>query len=455
MNYSKKQCYHLEPPTGLMNDPNGLVWFRGRYYVFFQWNSLEKDHSHKEWGLFTSSDLLHWTFKGSILRPEEPYDCNGVYSGSALVINHILHLFYTGNSKINGMRCSSQCLATSADGVHFAKKGVILETPAGFTEHFRDPKVLATDHDDYWMVIGGQLHNGHGAIALCHSADGEHWRYEHLLGTTSAEMVECPDLFTLDGQDVLLYCPQERDNVQDIPLEAHAVYKPVIFDRCTGMLANKDLDNGIFLADDGFDLYAPQTMEMPDGRRLLLAWMSRLDEEQERMMAENEPRIHCLTLPRELSWENGRLYQRPARELYTLLGETLAHSHGQTCSGNIVLDTRCYHLTLEIPEGADDLSLHLREADLHWSGKVFSFTRQNWAGAPQTRSRSLQQLHSVEVWADISSIEVFLNGGESVFSARIYPQQNNAVLSMEGLPVHHNWKIQQINVDHLINLGGT
>ena len=37
MQYSKKQCYHLEPPAGLMNDPNGLVWFRGRYYVFFQW----------------------------------------------------------------------------------------------------------------------------------------------------------------------------------------------------------------------------------------------------------------------------------------------------------------------------------------------------------------------------------------------------------------------------------
>lgn len=454
LQYSKKQCYHLEPPAGLMNDPNGLVWFRGRYYVFFQWNRFQKDHSHKEWGLFTSKDLLHWVFEGGILKPEEPYECNGVYSGSALVIDQRLHLFYTGNDKTGGIRRSSQCLATSTDGQHFAKQGIVLETPAGFTEHFRDPKVLATEQAGYWMVIGAQRKNGHGAVALCHSADGEHWRYEHLLGTTDAEMVECPDLFCVDGQDILLYCPQKRDNAQDVPLEAHTVYKPVTFDCRTGTLADRNLDSGTFLLDDGFDAYAPQTFETPDGRRLLLAWMSRLDEEQERIFAENEPRIHCLTLPRELSWKNGQLYQNPARELYALLEEPVVESYGQTSSGNAALDTRCYCLTLELPEGADAFSIHQGEVDLHWADGIFSFTRQNWAGAPQTKTRTLNQLHRVEVWADTSSVEVFLNGGESVFSARVYPQQNGVALSWEGLPPKHEWKIQKINAEHLIDLGG-
>lgn len=239
-------------------------------------------------------------------------------------------------------------------------------------------------------------------------------------------MVECPDLFRVDGQDILLYCPQKRDNAQDVPLEAHTVYKPVTFDRHTGMLADKDLDSGAFLLDDGFDVYAPQTFEAPDGRRLLLAWMSRLDEEQERIFAENEPRIHCLTLPRELSWKNGQLYQNHARELYALLEEPVAESYGQVPSGNAALDTRCCCLTLELPEGANAFSIHLGEVDLHWTDGTFSFTRQNWAGAPQTKTRTLNQLHRVEVWADTSSVEVFLNGGESVFSARVYPHQNGA-----------------------------
>ena len=82
----KKQQYHLEPPRGLMNDPNGLAYFNGRYYVFFQWNRFAKNHSYKEWGFFTSEDLLHWNFEGSALLPNQPYDQCGGYSGCGYVI---------------------------------------------------------------------------------------------------------------------------------------------------------------------------------------------------------------------------------------------------------------------------------------------------------------------------------------------------------------------------------
>ena len=55
----KRQKYHLEPDRGLLNDPNGLVFYKDMYHVFFQWNRFEKNHSYKEWGHFTSKDLLH------------------------------------------------------------------------------------------------------------------------------------------------------------------------------------------------------------------------------------------------------------------------------------------------------------------------------------------------------------------------------------------------------------
>ena len=82
MEKTRRQGFHLEPPAGLLNDPNGLVWYRGSYYVYFQWNKFEKNHSYKEWGSFASDDLIHWQFRGSALVPDQPYDQNGVYSAA-------------------------------------------------------------------------------------------------------------------------------------------------------------------------------------------------------------------------------------------------------------------------------------------------------------------------------------------------------------------------------------
>ena len=52
--------YHLYPTKGLLNDPNGLVFFKGQYHVFYQWNPKACDHKYKEWGHFISDDLKTW-----------------------------------------------------------------------------------------------------------------------------------------------------------------------------------------------------------------------------------------------------------------------------------------------------------------------------------------------------------------------------------------------------------
>ena len=80
----KRQKYHLEPDRGLLNDPNGLVFYKDMYHVFFQWNRFEKNHSYKEWGHFTSKDLLHWNWEGSALLPEQ-----GVVSVNGEVVTEL------------------------------------------------------------------------------------------------------------------------------------------------------------------------------------------------------------------------------------------------------------------------------------------------------------------------------------------------------------------------------
>lgn len=455
MKPQKQQAYHLEPPEGLMNDPNGLVWFRGRYYVFFQWNRFKKDHSHKEWGLFTSENLIDWEFQGGALRPDEPYDQSGVHSGSAFVIDGKLCAFYTGSDKSGGCRKSSQCLAVSTNGADFQKKGVVLPTPSEFTEHFRDPKVFRAADGGWRMVIGAQQKNGKGAVALCRSADGLHWQYSDLLAAADHyEMVECPDLFLLSGQHILTYCLQRRDNAADQVISARSVYRAVTFDDVSGTIVEPDLETGYNALDCGFDFFAPQTFETPDGRRIVFAWMSRMTDEQERVFAEDEPRIHCLTLPRELGWHNGRLYQKPARELYQLLGDAIHPGDYPNGCCTIRTDTRAWHLQLRAENCPAGLRLDLDEASLFWDGAKLVLTRQNWAGAEETRVCPLMRLDQIELWSDQSSLEIFLNHGEAAMSARIFPRTGTPTISAHGVPDGSALTIHRILADNHIKMGG-
>ena len=200
-----KNHYHLEPPRGLLNDPNGLTYFQGNYYVFHQWNRFVLNHSYKEWGLFTSNDLLRWKHQESALLPDSEKDLSGVYSGSAIVIEDKLHLFYTGNSKINGSRRSLQCQAISEDGKTFQKINSHIETPEEFTEHHRDPKVWS-DQNGYHMIVGSQTKTGQGAIAYYQSIDCKEWNYRGIFYTSEdlEQMAECPDYFELDEESLLL-----------------------------------------------------------------------------------------------------------------------------------------------------------------------------------------------------------------------------------------------------------
>lgn len=117
--------FHLMPAVGLLNDPNGFIQFKGVYHVFFQWNPFETAHGAKFWGHYSSTDLINWNEEPIALAPDEWFDKNGCYSGSAVEHEGKMYLFYTGNVKEeNGDRSTYQCLAISEDGIHFEKRGL-------------------------------------------------------------------------------------------------------------------------------------------------------------------------------------------------------------------------------------------------------------------------------------------------------------------------------------------
>ena len=151
--------YHLAARAGWINDPNGLVWFDGWYHAFYQHHPYSTQWGPMHWGHARSKDLVHWEHLPVALAPEGPEDKDGCFSGSAVVDGDTLALIYTG-LKFHGDPGDEanlyqvQCLATSRDGIHFERQGMVVDTPPGM-HHFRDPKVWR-EGDSWYMIVGAR-----------------------------------------------------------------------------------------------------------------------------------------------------------------------------------------------------------------------------------------------------------------------------------------------------------
>lgn len=429
--------YHLMPPAGLLNDPNGLIQFNGIYHVFFQWNPFETKHGKKSWGHYTSTDLVNWTLENAALMPDSWYDKDGCYSGSAVEHEGKLYLFYTGNVKNEqDERESYQCLAVSDDGMHFEKKGPVLDLPEGYTAHFRDPKVWK--EEEYWlMVLGAQNKALHGEAVLARSLNLEDWEFmgpiagSHMNGLGDfGFMWECPDLFSLDERDVLIVCPQglkaEGDQYQNL---YQAGYFLGDFDS-----AEAEFRHGSFQElDRGFDFYAPQTMMDDQGRRLLIGWMGMTDDHEQDQPTIQNNWIHALTIPRVLAVKDGKMIQSPPPKLQALRGEPAEYEvtleEGNVFSETVGLSSE---IVIDFTESVDDtFEMQIRnDIRITFENHRFVVERNHFSGTGrEQRAAALENLNKLHVFLDHSSIEIFINEGEEVFTCRYFPNpDDNGIL---------------------------
>lgn len=339
-----------------MNDPNGLIIFRGEYHAFFQHNPHATHWGPMHWGHAVSSDLIHWEEQPIALYPDQPYENDGgCFSGSAIEKDGKLWLIYTSVS--HDLK-QTQSVAYSDDGVHFTKYSgnpVIRSNPLGYPD-FRDPKVTCID-GVYHMVVGtGDAHSG--KVLLFSSIDLLHWDYVGILfeGAEYAPCIECPDFFRMGEKYVLMFSKiGEKDRSTHF----------VVGDLRDGKL----VDYSISRPEWGVDFYAPQTFQ--DGnRRIMIGWMYHWGKDAPR----GYDFAGALSVPRELKLVGDQIHNFPVREAQLLLKK---ESQYVSVRGNTLI---------------------LRDAE---NREVI---------------RELPCIETVDILEDTKSVEVFVNGGAYSFS---------------------------------------
>ncbi len=425
-----RQKLHLEAESGWINDPNGLCYFNGEYHVYFQYSPDSPiGEGRKCWGHWKSPDLIKWRYAGIVLYPDTPEDKDGVYSGCGFVKGDTLYLFYTGNVKEEGDhdyvtsgRGANVILVTTKNGQDMSPKKVLLRNcdyPADCSCHVRDPNVWE-EHGKYYMVLGARTLQDKGCVLKYGSDDLEHWVY---IGRYSAEdmgyMWECPDEFTIGKNRFLGLSPQGLVHSKYIHQN---VYSSGYFSLANGRTEN------FREWDKGFDIYAPQTFEAPDGRRIFIGWEGIGD------IPYSNPTVgcgwqHCLTLPRELTVDdNGDILQNPVRELETLRRKEKEINSGDSIQTILPFELKgCTDKEFKVTlEGI--LTLEYKNGEV-----MLSFISENAGCGRYVRYAQLESCRDIRLIADTSSAEVYLNGGKIVFSTRMYPEDTDISLWVEGV----------------------
>ena len=446
--------FHLEMPFGLINDPNGLVFANRQYHIFFQWNPLGCEHKNKCWAYTKTEDFVHYSRPRLAMQPTDAHDKDGCYSGCGFEEEGV-RILYTCNAKDEaGVRTPAQRLGTLLpDGTIEKDEVIVPEEAAGYTAHFRDPYMFVRDGRRYF-VLGAQNEALQGRAVVYREAavhgeagradsgnnggkdfDSGAWEFLGEVKTAYEAfgyMWECPNLLQFTTEDVLLFCPQ------GLEAEKYAFQNRYQSGYISGRLKldSMVLEHGEFRElDRGFDFYAPQVLAK-DGRYIMFGWMGMPEEEALYPSAE-DGWLFSLTVPRELTLQDGVLYQKPVAELSALRKQT---------SERQVREISAYEYQALLPELCEaKLAIYMGNSDyvkllLAYGDErlMFCYDRLQQImtidrsgmkqGAKGMRHFKLaaEEVLKLHLLVDRSAVEVFFQDGREAASMLIFPATQTA-----------------------------
>lgn len=317
-----RPVYHFLPERNWMNDPNGLIQWKGQAHLFYQYNPNGPFHGTIHWGHAASPDLVHWEdFPIAIAPTPGGPDKDGCFSGCAVDNNGTPTLVYTGIDP------QVVCLATSMDGLLTWQKHpanpVISAPPEEYQQtsggHFRDPYVWK-EGTTWYIVIGSKVKGVGGLVLLYCSPNLTDWQCLGPLLTGdvnqqepiwTGEMWECPNFIADGHQSILLVSNQAPTGELLYTSYYTGNYQDHKFTpKSHGLLAY------------GRSFYAPQVMKLADGRNIVWGW---LKEDRDRAACLEAGWSGVMSLPVEISAQpDNKLRIEPAVELAVLRSD---HQH--------------------------------------------------------------------------------------------------------------------------------
>lgn len=480
-----RQTFHVQPVTGLINDPNGFVWHNNEWHLFYQWCPWGAVHGLKFWYHTVSKDLITWKNLGLCLIPGKGDSCDnkGAYSGSAMPYGDSVYLYYTGNHRdADWTRHPYTCLAKLRDDGWTEKYPLpLFGAHPDYTEHQRDPKIIVnTERGCNYIIVGAQKvaqctgEKRVGCALVYQSDDLLHgWQFAGELKVPGYEqfgdMWECPSIEHIGGKEILMFCPQHltlpgRGNAQN-----HNGY----------IIGSMDWDTLTFTPDGqfhvldfGFDSYAAECANniQDADKAVLIAWMGLPDSSYP---TDEENWQGCLTLPRELTIRGRRLIQQPLPLLKQLRDEEI-DLRDQELNGLAELPRVC-EIELYIRPGDLAVNLFARSGSgdreggaggtcgtgglsicfseekktitVDRSGMVTRFNEEQG----ETRERPLPNgLTHLRIFIDRSSCEIFVNDGDAVFTTRVFPTAAEHFFSVRGDAFVRMWTLKPAVKDDFV-----
>lgn len=431
--------YHLMPPVGWLNDPNGLCYYKGQYHIFYQYTPEDPTGGRKYWGHYTTKDFVHFIKEKTALFPNHRYDSRGAYSGAAIVADDKMHVFYTGNVKhigdydyITDGREHNTMYSYSDDGVHFKGKMCLLtndDYPQEMTRHVRDPYVIKKD-DFFYLFLGARSKENIGVILVYQSSNLHDWKYLKTICSDEpfGYMWECPSYVELDQKQILICSPQ---GVESQKYKYQNLYQSGYFIIDGDFRKNYTL-SAFFELDYGWDFYAPQVVQSNDERKILIAWMGMPDVEYTNPTVDKGWQ-HALCIPREISWKNDKVYQYPIAETKQLR----KHEHVFTLEKNkeITLEDIVFEMHLDkLAKRSFDIKLR-QDLELQYHNQIVRITMKESGCLRDAREFIVESIEDITIFSDTSSIEIFINKGEYTFTTRIYDDLQAKIEANIDIPV--------------------
>jgi beta-fructofuranosidase len=461
---------HLLPAKNWMNDPNGPIFWKGVYHMFFQYNPNAAVWGDMHWAHAVSPDMIHWKHLPIALEPTPGWaDADGCFTGSAVDDRGTATFIYTGVKSVAPelatLRDGShhfrevQCLATSTDPqlLTWTKwKTPIIEPPADpLLTGFRDP-FLWRDREVWYVGVGSGIRRQGGRVLLYRSKDLRRWEYLHPLASgkwtekeninpvDSGEMWECPDFFALGKKNLLLYSTAGEVAWQSGELDPKEL---IFYPQRSGVL-----DHGSY--------YAQKTQLDGTGQRILWGWIPESRPELEFSAA---GWAGCMALPRVLSLNaDNDLEMRVATVARSLRAKRLANITSTTSlaeRGRIIRDTRIENIAAEFEWTIGSAPFSLTIVDS--AGPWWSLKADRSAGriTLEINGKSIElPLRPGELkfhlYLDASVAEFFSNDLQALTS-RIYRKPDGplgvqlAAADLARLLSFEAWQLRPISPDRL------